>query len=390
MSNNFDEVVNRRNTNSYKWDVEDNELPMWVADMDFKTAPEVIDAIRERVEHGIFGYNAIPTEWNKAIVGWWERRHNFKMNEDWLLFCTGVIPAISSVVRKVTTIGENVVVMSPVYNIFFNSIVNNGRNPLENKLEYIDHEYYINFDRLEEDLKNPQTSLLILCNPHNPIGKIWDKDTLSKIGDLCYKYDVIVLSDEIHCDLTTPGINYVPFASVSDICRDNSITCMAPSKAFNLAGLKSAIISVPNDNLRHKVWRAINTDEVAEPNAFAIPATIAAFEKGEKWLDNLRDYIAENRKIVSDFLTKEIKEIKLVSGDATYLLWIDCSSITEDTDLLYEYLRSEVGLYLSKGSQYKGDGNKFLRVNIACTKSNLKEGLYRLQRGVESFKCKDK
>ncbi len=383
--NNFNKVTDRRNTNSYKWDVQDNELPMWVADMDLQTSPDIIKALHDRVDHGIFGYNYVPKEWNESIINWWSRRHNFKIDKDWLLFCTGVVPAISSVVRKITTPGENVVIMTPVYNIFFNSILNNGRNALESKLEYKNNKYYIDFNKLEEDLKNPQTSLLLLCNPHNPIGKIWDKETLSKIGDLCLKHNVVVLSDEIHCDITTPGHKYTPFASVSDACKYNSITCISPSKAFNMAGLKSAAISVPNPNLRHKVFRAINNDEVAEPNSFAITAVVTAYEKGEKWLTELLTHIDNNITHVKSYITKELPQLKVVSENATYLLWIDCSSITDDTKQLANFIRKNTGLYLSNGQQFGGNGNLFLRMNIACSKQVLEDGLNRLKEGISKY-----
>lgn len=383
--NNFNKVTDRRNTNSYKWDVQDNELPMWVADMDLQTSPDIIKALHDRVDHGIFGYNYVPKEWNESIINWWSRRHNFKIDKDWLLFCTGVVPAISSVVRKITTPGENVVIMTPVYNIFFNSILNNGRNALESKLEYKNNKYYIDFNKLEEDLKNPQTSLLLLCNPHNPIGKIWDKETLSKIGDLCLKHNVVVLSDEIHCDITTPGHKYTPFASVSDACKYNSITCISPSKAFNMAGLKSAAISVPNPNLRHKVFRTINNDEVAEPNSFAITAVVTAYEKGEKWLTELLTHIDNNITHVKSYITKELPQLKVVSENATYLLWIDCSSITDDTKQLANFIRKNTGLYLSNGQQFGGNGNLFLRMNIACSKQVLEDGLNRLKEGISKY-----
>ena len=296
MKYDFDTPINRRNTNSLKWDIAENELPMWVADMDFKAAPEIQAAIEQRVAHGVFGYSVIPDEWNQAYIGWWQRRHGLTAEKDWLIFCTGVVPAISSIVRKLTTPAEKVLIQTPVYNIFFNSILNNGREVLENSLKYSGGEYEIDFDDLEKKLSDPQVSLMILCNPHNPVGKIWDKDTLEKIGELCYKHNVVVISDEIHCDLTDPGKEYIPFASVSEKCRNNSITCVAPTKAFNIAGLQTAAVIVPNPALRHKVWRALNTDEVAEPNAFAVQAAIAAFTKGEEWLDELRQYIFENKK----------------------------------------------------------------------------------------------
>ena len=251
----FDRLVDRRNTGSLKWDVAEGELPMWVADMDFQTAPCVRDAIRARAEHGVFGYSIVPEEWYQAYIGWWRDRHGFTMEPEWLIFCTGVVPAISSMVRKLTTPAEKVLLMTPVYNIFFNSILNNGRQPLEGGLVYDGMSYRVDFEDLERKLADPQTTLMLLCNPHNPIGKIWDRETLARIGALCLKHHVVVISDEIHCDITAPGTEYVPFASVSEDCRDNSVTCIAPTKAFNIAGLQTAAVSIPNPVLRHKVWR---------------------------------------------------------------------------------------------------------------------------------------
>lgn len=320
MPYDFDKEIDRKNTNSLKWDVGENELPMWVADMDFETAPEIQAAIRKRADHGVFGYSTVPEEWYQAYIGWWERRHDFQMERDWLIFCTGVVPAISSMVRKLTTPAEKVLVMTPVYNIFFNSIVNNGRQVQESRLKYDGTAYQINFEDLEQKLADPQTTMMVLCNPHNPIGKIWDKETLERIGELCWKYHVVAVSDEIHCDLTSPGCAYIPFASVSEHCRENSITCLAPTKAFNLAGLQTAAVAVPNTNLRHKVWRGLNTDEAAEPNAFAVDAAVAAFTQGEAWLDALRNYVQANRRKVTEYVQAQIPGIQVVPSEATYLL----------------------------------------------------------------------
>ena len=266
MQYDFDQVVDRRGTHAAKWDVAGHELPMWIADMDFLTAPEIIAAVRDRASHGIYGYTDVPEAWYDAILGWWRDRHGFHMERDWLIFSTGVVPTISSVVRKLTTPGENILTMTPVYNIFFHSIENNGRRVLECPLPYRDGTYGLDWADLEGKLADPQTTMLILCNPHNPVGTIWDRETLARVGELCWKHHVMVLSDEIHCDLTDPGCDYLPFASVSEHCRQNSITCIAPTKAFNLAGLQTSAVVVPDGVLRHKVWRALNTDEVAEPN----------------------------------------------------------------------------------------------------------------------------
>lgn len=385
MTYDFDTPTERRNTNSLKWDVAQGELPMWVADMDFQTAPEIREAIMKRAEHGIFGYSVIPDAWYEAYIQWWKMRHGYTMERDWLIFCTGVVPAISSIVRKLTTPAEKVLIQTPVYNIFFNSILNNGRQVLESPLRYDGKEYRIDFADLEEKLSDPQTALMILCNPHNPTGKLWDRQTLEKIGALCSRHHVTVVSDEIHCDLTDPGESYVPFASVSETCRQISITCMAPTKAFNLAGLQTAAVSVPDEVLRHKVWRALNTDEAAEPNAFAVEAAVAAFTRGADWLDALRDYLYENKKLAEAYIEKEIPDVRAVASQATYLLWLDCSGLIGCGREAAGFLRRETGLYLSEGSQYGGNGADFLRMNIACPRAVLKDGLERLKNGLAAY-----
>lgn len=385
MTYDFDTPTERRNTNSLKWDVAEGELPMWVADMDFQTAPEIREAIMKRAEHGIFGYSVIPDTWYEAYIQWWKTRHGYTMERDWLIFCTGVVPAISSIVRKLTTPAEKVLIQTPVYNIFFNSILNNGRQVLESPLRYDGKEYRIDFADLEEKLSDPQTALMILCNPHNPTGKLWDRQTLEKIGALCSRHHVTVVSDEIHCDLTDPGESYVPFASVSETCRQISITCMAPTKAFNLAGLQTAAVSVPDEVLRHKVWRALNTDEAAEPNAFAVEAAVAAFTRGADWLDALRDYLYENKKLAEAYIEKEIPDVRAVASQATYLLWLDCSGLIGCGREAAGFLRRETGLYLSEGSQYGGNGADFLRMNIACPRAVLKDGLERLKNGLAAY-----
>lgn len=385
MPYHFDTMTDRRGTNSMKWEVPEHELPMWVADMDFETAPEIREALRKRVEHGIFGYTVVPDAWREAVAGWWDRRHGFKMEKEWLTFCTGVVPAISSAVRKLTTVGENILVQTPVYNIFFNSIRNNGRNVIENRLTYDGKNYQIDWEDLEKKLSDPQTTMMILCNPQNPAGCIWTREELCRIGELCAENHVRVIADEIHCDLTEPGYDYTPFASVSEVNAQNSITCIAPTKAFNLAGLQTAAVIVPNADLRHKIDKALNTDEVAEPNAFAIDAAIAAFTQGDEWLDALRAYIAENRLTVKEFMEREMENVTLVPSHATYLLWLDCRRVIGDTAGLCRYLRSEAGIYLSAGSTYGGNGNQFLRMNIACPNARIADGLGRLKAGVKAY-----
>jgi cystathionine beta-lyase len=307
------------------------------------------------------------------------------MQQEWLCFCTGVIPAITSSVKRVTNVGDNVVLFTPVYDIFFHSVENTGRHVLESALVYSGGAYQIDFADLENKLSLPTTTMLILCNPHNPVGRVWDKATLARIGTLCEKYGVTVLSDEIHCDLTEPETEYIPYASVSEVNKNHSITCMAASKAFNLAGLQSAAVCVPNEVLRNKVVRGLNSDEVAEPNAFAIEATVAAFTKGESWLNALNSYLSENRKLVKKFVERELPQLKLLEQNATYLLWLDCTQITKDTKAMCDFIRKETGLFITAGGQYRGNGKGFIRLNVACPKARLKDGLNRLSLGVHKY-----
>lgn len=388
MKYDFDTPQNRFNTNSLKWDVEKNELPMWVADMDFQTAPEITEAIIKRAQSGIFGYTVVPENWYGAIIGRWKKNHSLQINKDWLCFCTGVVPAVSSIVKRITNIGDNIVLQTPVYDIFFHSVENAGRHVLENKLIYERGEYRIDFADLENKLKNPLTTMMILCNPHNPIGKPWSADELKRIGGLCKKYGVVVLSDEIHCDLTDVGCKYTPFASVSSDCLNNSITCVSASKAFNIAGLQSAAVFVADESLRNKVVRGLNSDEVAEPNCFAAEATAIAFERGGEWLNALRAYLEINKKTATEFIEKNITGLSVVRQTATYLLWIDCGNITDNAEALSAHIRKETGLYLTAGNQYRGNGNRFLRMNVACPMSRLQDGLERLKAGIATFKNK--
>ena len=381
----FDKIVDRRNTGSLKWDVSDGELPMWVADMDFETAPAVKEAVKRVADLGVYGYKIVPERWFSAIQNWWKVRHNFIIEKSWLCFCTGVIPAVTSVVKRFSKVGDNVVLFTPVYDIFFHSVENTGRKVFECPLSYDGKKYDIDFEDFENKLKLSNTTLLIFCNPHNPVGKIWDKDTLSKIGELCRKHNVRVISDEIHCDLTMPGTDYVPFASASDVCRDISVTCVSISKTFNAAGLQSAAVFVPNEEMRNIVVRGLNADEVAEPNAFACEGAVAAFESGGEWVDELRQYVFDNYKILQEYVKNNIPELYVIEKNATYLVWVDVSKVTDDAAVLCKHIREKTGLFITAGDQYRGNGKSFVRINVACPKATLLDGLDRLKKGVESF-----
>ena len=388
MKYDFDKITDRSGTGAVKWEEAGGCLPFWVADMDLQTAPEIIDEITKRAEHGIYGYTMPEDSWYEAYMSWWKERHGLQIQREWLIFSTGVIPTISSVVRKITTPGENVVIQTPVYNNFRNCIENNGRVLVENRLiNDPSTGYRMDMEDLERKLADPQTSLFILCNPQNPSGNIWTENELADIGQLGARYGVSVLSDEIHCDITAPGKSYVPFARVSDTCRKISITAVSPTKTFNLAGLQTSAVIVPDPFLRHKVWRGINTDEVGEGNCFAYLAAVAAFTQGGEWLDCLREYIWGNKKFIADYINGNIPPLKADVSDATYLMWIDCRDIKvpEDTELA-ELIRREAGIDVNDGHIYMGDGKGYIRFNAAAPRSLIEEGLARLKKGIENIR----
>ncbi len=385
---NFDKFTDRSGTLSYKWNVKEGELPMWVADMDIEVAEPIKAAITSRAKHGIYGYSVVPDELFFAVSGYWERRHGYKIPIEDMIYSNGVVAAISSIVRKLTTPAENVLIMAPVYNIFYNSILNNGRNVISSDLVYEGGEYSIDFSDLESKLSLPQTTLMILCNPHNPVGRIWSREELVRIGELCKRYSVTVLSDEIHCDLTPIGYGYTPFASVNDTCRDISLTAIAASKTFNIAGLQSAIVFAHDPVLRHKALRGINTDEVGEPNAFAVSANIAAFTECDEWVDAMREYVFENKRIAAEYINENIEGLSAAFSLATYLLWIDISGVSNDSVAFCEELRALTGLYLSDGAGYGEPGRKFVRMNLATQRKRVYDGLLRLAQGADIIRSK--
>lgn len=375
----FDYTPSRWNTFSLKWDIKPNELPMWVADMDFETAPEVKEAMIKRAEHGIYGYSIIPEEFFSSIQSWWKKRHHVEWKREWMIYSSGIVAAISSIVRRFIKKGDSVLIQSPVFNIFYNSILNNQGTVLSNDLVYKDGKYSIDFTDLEEKLSLESTKMMILCNPHNPVGKIWSVEELTRIATLCKKYNVLLLSDEIHCEFVRPGLHYNSLGLLDSDLLDNVIMLVAASKTFNLAGLQSACVIVPNEKIRKIVDRGLNTDEVAEPNAFSMIANIAAFTYGEKWVDALIEYIDQNRKYSTEFIHTHLPHLHLVEQEATYLLWIDISYYSSNSVEFVEELRKETGLYVSDGMEYGLNGASFIRVNIATSKKNVEDGMHRLE-----------
>ena len=383
MRYNFDKMTDRRDSNSLKWNVGKKELSMGIADMDFKTAQCIIDAVVDKAKQGIYGYGIVPDEWYTAIIDWWQRRHNLTIKKEWLMFSNGVVPTITSAIKRITNVGDNIVILTPVYDIFFNSIENTGRHALECQLKYENGIYTIDFDDLEKKLSNKLSTMLILCNPHNPIGKIWSKFELEKIALLSKKYGVVVLSDEVHCDITIK--NYIPFISSSEYAKNNCIVCMSAGKCFNLAGMQSAIVCMPSDNLRNKIERGINSDDIAEPNSFAIESVVSAFNRGEEWLNKVNQYIFDNIKFAKDYIAKNMPFLTVVNQDATYLIWIDCSFVTSDTEELCNYIRNNTGLYINSGLKYRGNGKYFVRMNLATQRIRVEKGLNLFFDGIKNY-----
>ncbi len=382
---NFDELAERRNTSSYKWDVLDNELPMWVADMDFKVATPIKNSILKRAEIMAYGYSNVPSEFYKAYKNFFKDVHNIDLKEEWMIFSTGVVPSISSIVRSTTSLGDNVLVLSPVYNIFYNSIINNHRNVKTSNLIYKDGSYSIDFNNVEEIMKDPKTTLMIFCNPHNPTGNIWTKEELEKILILAKKYNVLVISDEIHASIMTPGKNYNSMFSIEGY-EDNVVLLLSASKCFNIAGLQASIALARNKDLRYKVWRGINTDECGENNFFCAEAHISALNDSRDWLSEMNQYVYNNKKYAYDFIKNNIKELKIIESDALYLIWVDIKELNMDSDEFVNTLRKYNGLYISSGNIFGDNGKGFVRINLATSYKNVVDGFNRLKDFVDYLK----
>ena len=374
MKYDFNKLSERRHTASEKWNVLDNELPMWVADMDFMVMPEIQDALIKAAKDASYGYTYCTDEFFKAYQSWWKSRHDIEIDYRNMVFATGVVSALDSLVRTLTNENDNVMILSPVYNNFFTVVTSNKRNLVVSNLIYQNDDFIIDYADVEEKIKRNNVKLFIFCNPHNPIGKIWNKEDIEKLYSILKKNNVQMISDEIHCDIVNPGCQYVPALSVAH----DIITCLAPSKVFNLAGLHSAVAVVNDPAIREKVQKAFYHDDIGEPNYFCIPATIVAYSQGAEYVDELNQYLYQNKQYVKEFLKEKLPHVKLVSGQATYLLWLDISYYQMPSDVFAKELRKETGLYINDGLHYGLNGDKFVRVNIATNLDNVKDGMSRL------------
>ena len=388
MKYDFDKIIDRKNTNCYKWDTtKDGVLPMWVADMDFEVASKIVESIIKKASHGVFGYTMIPNEYYNAEINWWKKRFNFEIKKEYILPTTGVIPSLSSIIQTFCKAGDNILIQSPVYHYFNISIKNNNCNVITNKLIFENNSYKIDFEDFEEKLKNENIKLFILCNPHNPVGRVWSKEELEKMGKLCLKYKVLVISDEIHRDLVFKNFSFTPFASICEEFLQNSVTCTSATKTFNLAGLKASNIVVTNKDLRAKLNATLSKNEINSLNVFGIDSLITAYENCEDWIDELLIYLENNKDYLIEYLKNSIPELKVVTSEATYLLWIDISSLKIGSTKFAKKLEELAKLRVISGVTFGEDGDNFIRVNIACPLTTLKDGLQRLKKGVEEIKA---
>ena len=388
MRYNFDEVIDRSNNFSAKWSEMDKKygsndlLPMWVADMDFKTAPSVIDAIRERLEQGIYGYTTRPSSYNESIVNWASRRYGWNIKSDWIIFSPGVIPSISLIIKEMTNINDKIMIQEPVYSPFNSVVKDNDRelviSPLI-KLE--DGNYVMDFEDIESKIKD--VKMFILCNPHNPVGRVWTKEELKRLGDICIKNNVKVISDEIHGDIIFKGNKHIPFASISEEFAQNSITCTAPTKTFNLAGLQMSQIILPNKEDYKKLDSAFARLDIRRNNAFSLIATEAAYNHGENWLDKLLEYIEGNVDFAIKYIKENMPVLKVKKPEGTYLLWVDFSETGLSDEEVTKALVEKGKVALNNGISFGVGGKGYQRINLACPRSMVEEGLNRIKMAIE-------
>lgn len=381
---NFDREIDRKKTNSLKYDFavergrDVDVLPLWVADMDFQAPKPVLDALQNAVSHGIFGYSEVKGEYFDALYRWFDSRFDWQPKSEWLVKTPGVVFALAMAVRALTKEGDSVLIQPPVYYPFFEVIRDNNRKIVESPLLLTGGHYEIDFDDLEEKIASQNVKLFLLCSPHNPVGRVWTKEELQKLGELCDRYHVFVVADEIHCELVYEGHDYTPFASLSERFRQNSVTCVSPSKAFNLAGLQIANIIAADEGVRRRIDRAININEVCDVNPFGVIATIAAYNEGGAWLDALRKYLWENYEYLCRFFEQRLPQYPVLPLEGTYLVWIDCRASSIGSDAMTLRLQEGQKLMVNSGTLYGPGGEGFIRLNIACPRTLLADGLERI------------
>jgi cystathionine beta-lyase len=403
MEKGFDEEIVRKGTNSVKWEFmpgegeslridhtdqffgEDRILPMWVADMDFRCPDPVIEALLKRAQHGIYGYSAPTTEFYDSVVNWMDRRHGWCVEPEWICLTPGVVPALNLLVRTFLSPGEKVLVQPPVYHPFYSAIENNEGEIVTNPLIYQNRHYRMDFEDLERKAQDPAVKMVILCSPHNPVGRVWTREELSRFGEICLRNDLLVVSDEIHGDLIYKGCTFVPFANLSSEFADHSVICTAPSKTFNLAGLQSSCIIIPNKRIRAGFQKTLLSNGMFGINAFGMVALQAAYDQGEAWLEQVLAYVEGNFEYLESYITKHIPQIRVVEPEGTYMVWLDCRDLGLEGAELRKLMVEDARVFLVDGSTFGPEGEGFERINIACPRTILVEALDRIKKAIENL-----
>ena len=381
MAYNFDELIDRRGTGCVKWDEAPSAdvIPLWVADMDFQAAPAIVAALRRRMEHGVFGYTVVEDDYYEAVINWFQRRHGWTIHREEILYTTGVVPAMSVAIKALTMPGERVLILSPDYNCFFSSIRNNGCEVLESNLTFIDGRWQVDWQDFEQKCADEKTTLFLLCSPHNPTGRVWTEAELARMNDICLKHNVKVVSDEIHCELTMPGQRFMPFAAVSEPCRQNCVTLNSPTKAFNIAGLQIANIVCAQPEWRRRIDRAININEVCDVNPFGPVALKAAYNESEDWLNELNQYLWGNYQTLCQFAKEHLPQWRVSPLEGTYLPWVDITGTGLTSQAYADRLMEKARVWVNPGTMYgPQSGEGYIRLNIACPRSRLTKALERI------------
>ncbi|SKC79228.1 MalY/PatB family protein [Maledivibacter halophilus] len=393
MKYNFDEVIDRKDTNSMKWDRdtliemfdEPEALPFWVADMDFKTAPAIIEAVVKGAEHGIYGYSKRPDSYFEAIINWTRRRFGWEIEREWIEYCPGIVPAVNYLIQAFCIPGDKIIIQEPVYYPFRRSIENNGCHVVNNGLKFNGEYYEIDFQDLEEKAKDPRVTMFILCSPHNPVSRVWTKEELIKIGNICLENDILIISDEIHNDLVYSDYKHTIFPSLKEEFAMNSITCTAPSKTFNLAGMQASNIIIPNSKLMERFRVILEKNNIGHQNPLSIIATEAAYNHGEQWLKELLKYLEENIEFIHKYLGENLPKARMIKPQATYLGWIDLREYEENGLKLERILAKKGKVALDGGTWFGQGGEGFMRINFACPRTLLEEGLSRICKAVNGI-----
>lgn len=384
MKYNFDEIIPRRGTDSLKWDgCDDPEmLPMWIADMDFKAAPCIIEALKKRVEHGVFGYTKVPDSYYESVSNWFSRRHGWKISKEQIIYTIGVVPAVCAIVKSVSKPGDKILLQTPAYNCFFPAIRNNDCEILCSPLKAVGNTFEMDYEDIDRKLADPMVKAMVLCNPHNPVGRVWSREELIKVGELCLKHNVLLVSDEIHCEVVMPGYKYTPFASISEEFAQHSVSCVSPSKGFNMGGIQIANIVSANKDILAKINDAVHRNEVCSVADFGVVALQAAYNEGEDYLDQLIDYLHENYEFCKKYCEKNLPQFPLTKLEGTYLVWMNCKALGMTSEQFSDRLCKEAKLWLNAGTMYGEAGEGFMRWNIACPRSVLADGLERFRKFV--------